>query len=223
MASLFNNNASERVALASLDTYISVLNDEVKKAKDIKRVIQNPPKTYKPSELTKDDGDVDHVKNMVSALLRKTMAGGATNGKSYRNVKKTTLTLQSDTAEFKLTNANVPGDYKVTDISANPMTAQTISVTLANADTALTLEAGIASPTAQGMYTIETTTEPVIVNGVTTNEPIKIFRFHEDDNTMSAVIAFSYETNHVRDAALRHIKGELEQHVSAANLMEDSS
>ena len=223
MASLFNNNASERMALAALDTYISVLDDEVKKAKNLKRIIQSPPRTYKPSALTKNDGDVEHVKNMTGALLRKTLPGGATNGKSYRSTRTTTLTLQSDTAEFKLTNANVPGDYKVTDISANPMTAQTISVTLANADTALTLEAGTASPTAQGMYTIETTTESVTVNGVTTNEPIKIFRFHEDDNTMSAVIAFSYETNHVRDAALRHIRGELEQHVSTANLMKDSS
>ena len=206
MADIFANNASKLVVLAALDGYLDVLKKETQKAENLKLLVRQPPRNYKPSDLLKNDGSVEHVKNMLDALTRKTTSGGTTDGKSYRGLRTATLRLDSDVSSHVFNDENVPGDYKAADVMG------VTGVVLANG-TKLS-EQGNGPTVAPGRFWYTRTGHPGSTSTV---------RFHANDNTAGASIEFVYEVDHDQDASLRHIKEELAEHVAEANLADDPS
>ena len=196
MTSLFSNSVSEKTSAAVLDTWVSVLEKEIDRARNLKRIIQNPPRSFVPSDLLKNTGDAEHIKSMATALLRKSTIEGTADNKSYRSIRTANLTMQSDVVSYEINDTNVPGDnYVQSDVF------RVDRVVLANATT------------------LTSTTESVVPSGkYRYEESSYTLHFNAGDDTENAVITFSYEVDHELDADLRHIKDELTQHISSTNL-----
>ena len=198
MADIFANNASKLVVLAALDGYLDVLKKETRKAENLKLLVRQPPRNYKPSDLLKNDGSVEHVKSVLDALTRKTTSGGTVDGKSYRGLRTATLRLDSDVGSHVFNDENVPGDYKAADVSS------VTGVVLANGTKLSEQPMGNLGA---GKFRFSSST----------------LTFNANDNTAGASIEFVYEVDHDQDASLRHIKEELAEHVAEANLADDPS
>ena len=200
MADIFANNASKLVVLAALDGYLDVLKKEARKAENLKLLVRQPPRNYKPSDLLKNDGSVEHVKSVLDALTRKTTSGGTVDGKSYRGLRTATLRLDSDVSTHVFNDENVPGDYKAADVMG------VTGVVLANGTKLSEQPMGNLGA---GKFRFSSSTSTLT--------------FNANDNTAGASIEFVYEVDHDQDASLRHIKEELAEHVAEANLADDPS
>ena len=207
---LFNNETSQSVVLAALDSYVSVLQAEIMNAKGIQLIIKKPPQGYAASRLIANNGNIAKVENLARALLRKTVDGGSTDGKSYQGKARGSINLRVDLNAAEWTTGTHGVCYTFADtysgfpfIKAKKDVVEIVSVSVDETKLVKTLDTSSAVPT--GHYRWSKTGSKIT--------------FPAGTNSSNIDVVFRYTIDHEKDAALRHILAELQEHAASGNLL----